>query len=286
LLGDDTDGCIAKSREALDVTDAKLVEQVIVNCMPTLVINTVSANAGRMKDPSDLWSTNVIGTMNVFAACGKHGIPLIQMSTGDVFGGFFEKRQFLECDGGYAQSPYLQTRLAAEHAMLARLRCFNNEYWRNGFRFWLLRSSLLFDRPTAYSHGFVHDIANRIVDKRETIYCPVDAVRSPTYIPWLAEEIKWLADNWQNVPQGIYHVCGSGEASLYDVASHIRSRIVCRGEIAPMDYANYVKSIGASVGSLAKHVPLCNDKWQSIRGIEAPDWREQLELYFQAARRA
>lgn len=285
LLGDDKDGCISKAKEALDITNQLQVEQAIVNCMPTLVINTVAANAGRVKDPAALWATNVTGTMNVFAACGKHGVPLIQVSTGDIFGGFFEKRQFLECDGGYAQAPYLQTRLAAEHAMLARLRCFSNEYWRSGFRFWLLRSSLLFDRPTAYSSGFVHDVASRLVDKKEEIPCPVDVVRNPTYIPWFAGEIKWLADNWQSIPQGIYHICSDGEASLHDTAMYIRSRIMCRGEISRVDYQNYMRGIGAAPGSLAKHVPLCNDKWQSVRGLQAPSWQEQLESYMRDARR-
>lgn len=285
LLGDDVDGCVAKPREAVDVTNARAVEQVISNCMPEVVVNLAATHAARVTDATDMWRVNVQGAMNVLTACGKLGVPLIQLSTGDVFGGFFEKKAFLECDGGYAQAPYLQTRLAAEHALLARLRCFGTDYWRSGFRFWLLRSSLLFDRPSSVSRGFVHDMAGRLVDKRETIELPADCVRCPTYVPWLAGELQWLLGKWKEIPQGIYHVCSSGEASLFDVVDYISRRVSCRGRVATTTYSRYTEQLGLLPGALAKHVPLCNDKWQSIRGLEAPTWQQQLEMYFQQARK-
>jgi dTDP-4-dehydrorhamnose reductase len=273
--------CIPRSRETLDIRDSAAIRQHLEAVKPSVVIN-VAAMRSHKAPQRDQYDVNVVGALNVFSACGDLGIPLIHLSTGDVFGGFHEPRAHFEDDPCFAASPSLSMRIAAEHAMVLRKQTNTAKYWTSGFRFWLIRSSLLFASPRKFTGGFVHDLLNRLEQRRDSLYESRDTVRSPTYIPWLAKELLWLADNRAKVMEGVYHVCSTGSASLYNVATYIAARVRHSGaKVLPCSHEEYAARNGVKPEALARHTALNNDKWAAVRNASLPTWQSQLDMFLQ-----
>lgn len=272
-----------RTRETLDIRNAESVKIGIANALPAVVVNVATAH--RSESLEEHWAINVRGAMNVFNVCGELKIPLIHVTTGDVFGGFFgEQHSFGENDPCYAPSPKLATKLAAEHAQLSKFHAKRSDYFRGGFKFYLVRTSMLFSNPAfGYTGGFVHDLTNSLDARKEETPLPVDTMRSPTYVPWLVEQLKWLIENRRGVQDGIYHICSTGAASLYDIACHIAARVHRRGgEIKKGSHHEYLARQKAAASSIARHAPLSNDKWAALRGIKLPTWQEQLSRFIAA----
>ena len=273
---------IPRTRETLDIRDAAAIRQHLEAVRPTVVINAASADP-RKNDVRDMYEINVCGSRNVLAACGDLGVPLIHLSNGDIFGGFYEQRAYFEDDPCFCVAPTLASRACAEHAMLLQKQAKTAAYWRSGFRFWLVRSSLLFSSPHKFTGGYVHDLMQRLEAKRIDIHESNETVRSPTYIPWLARELLWLAENRAKVMEGVYHICSTGQASLYNIANYVSTRIRHSGaRIVPCSHEEYARREGFSPHSFAKHAPLNNDKWSAVRGGSLPTWQTQLDMLLRA----
>lgn len=273
---------IARTHETLDVRDAAAIRQHLEAVRPSVVINTAAADP-KKHDPKQLFDINVQGSLNVLSACGELGVPLIYLSTGDVFGGFHEERAYFEDDPCYGVAPSIASRIAGEHAMLLRKQARTAAYWRSGFRFWLVRSSLLFSHPRQFTGGYVHDLLNRLQTKRGEIAESRDTVRSPTYIPWLADELLWLAANRAKVMEGVYHICSTGNASFYNIANFLATRHRHGGaKVTACSHVEYANRLGYSPTSFARHVPLNNEKWAAVRGVTPPTWKAQLDTLLRA----
>src|SRR4029079_7569269 len=146
------DDIIAKPHEALDITNATAVDACISAVRPDIVINTASIANSRHGNLEDMWAVNVTGVSNLVNACANNGIPIVQLSTGDVFGGFFDTKLRPEQDYTMCLSPYLQSRLAGEHTFF---QAVNNRLgaYSKGFRYWLIRTSMLYSSADEFRGG-------------------------------------------------------------------------------------------------------------------------------------
>ncbi|HUP33142.1 MAG TPA: dTDP-4-dehydrorhamnose reductase [Gaiellaceae bacterium] len=149
---------------------------------------------GAESDPQGAAAVNVGGTANVAAL----GAPLVYFSTDYVFDG--RKREpYVESDGPSPQSAYGRSKLHGEAAA--------------GERAWIVRSSWLFG-PTG--HNFVRTML-RLGAERDEVAVVGDQRGAPTYVGHLAVATRRVLE----LPHGVYHVAGGGEATWAELAEAI-----------------------------------------------------------------
>lgn len=149
---------------------------------------------GAESDPQGAAAVNVGGTANAAAL----GAPLVYYSTDYVFDG--RKREpYVESDGPNPQSAYGRSKLSGEAAA--------------GDRAWIVRSSWLFG-PTG--HNFVRTML-RLGAERDEVAVVDDQRGAPTYVGHLAAATRQVLE----LPYGVYHVAGGGEATWAELAEAI-----------------------------------------------------------------
>ena len=149
---------------------------------------------GAESDPQGAAAVNVGGTANVAAL----GAPLVYFSSDYVFDG--RKREpYVESDGPSPLSAYGRSKLHGEAAA--------------GERAWIVRSSWLFG-PTG--HNFVRTML-RLGAERDEVAVVDDQRGSPTYVGHLAAATRRVLE----LPHGVYHVAGGGEATWAELAEAI-----------------------------------------------------------------
>ena len=92
-----TDETIVVDLPGTDVSDVKQVGQLIRDHKPDIIINCAAYTNvdGCVKDYATAYRANAIGPMNLALACRQAGIPLVQVSTNEVFDG--------TCEEGYEE---------------------------------------------------------------------------------------------------------------------------------------------------------------------------------------
>jgi dTDP-glucose 4,6-dehydratase len=84
------------------------------NCDYLVHLAAESAVDKSIVDPRDFITTNIIGTFNVLEVCKKHSIPVIIMSTDEVYGSTLEGECFTEDSKFNPSSPYSASKASAD----------------------------------------------------------------------------------------------------------------------------------------------------------------------------
>lgn len=159
---------------------------------PDLVLHAAAFTDvdGAEAEPAAAWAVNVEGTRRAAAL----GAPLVYFSTDYVFDGG-KGAPYGESDRPNPLSVYGRTKLQGE---------------REVGQGWIVRTSWLF---APWGRNFVRTIlaAGR---EREEVAVVDDQRGSPTYAPHLAEAVVRLVE----LPYGVYHLAGGGEASWAELA--------------------------------------------------------------------
>lgn len=283
----ESDELFHKTREALDVTDLATVREQIPALAPTVVINATSlTGAYRCNQQREAaWLTNALAVDNLVKTCAMHGIPLIHVSDAEVFGQNMRRPEgFREVDPVCPVNWYASTKAAGEQAILGLSQCMQPEYWDYGFRYWLIRTGTLFERPWRKSDNLPYRIMERGLGKRnlDNCYPTPDAIqRSVTYAPDLANTIAWIARNYREVVSGVYHVANDGASSLAGLAtelSHVSSR---RLDVRHSDVKTFADAEGLEVSQIPRDTRLDCSKWNDIAPEVAamPHWREAVSRF-------
>jgi dTDP-4-dehydrorhamnose reductase len=195
---------------SLDVTDAEAVRRVFVDFAPTAVIHCAAmSKVGDCEaDREACWQTNVHATDHLARSCRANGARMVLLSTDFIFDG---------AEGPYAEDArpgpvnfYGRSKMAAENAV------------RNaGLRRWtVIRTTLGFGAGENVRRGnFVSWLVARLA-AGETTAIPEDQVRTPTYVPDLADGI---ARATLLNKSGVYHIAGRELMTVLEFA-----RIVAR----------------------------------------------------------
>lgn len=129
----------------LDITDPSRL-QATLNTLknPTCIFNLAAeSHVDRsITSPSDFIKTNILGTENLIQAARTHNLPLIQISTDEVYGSIDPPHKFTETSPLAPSSPYSASKASADLLCLAAhktygqniiiTRCTNN-YGPNQF---------------------------------------------------------------------------------------------------------------------------------------------------------
>jgi len=197
---------IETDKENLDITDEKMVENVLSSVKPDMVIHCAAYTNvdGAETDFETANLINVIGTENVAKAGAEIGAIMVYISTDYVFDGT-KTEPYLPDDKTNPQSNYGLTKLKGEEAV--------QKYCE---KYYIARTSWLYGH---YGKNFVETMIS-LADKPE-LKVVDDQIGCPTWTIELANGILKLLSK----PFGIYHVCGGGQTSWYGFAKEIFSQM-------------------------------------------------------------
>lgn len=188
----------------LDITKVGQVSVLIVDRRPDIVINCAAYTNvdGCVSDYAMAYQANAIGPMNLALACRKAGIPLVQISTNEVFDGLLEVG-YEEWMSANPINAYGRSKAAGEF----NVRSVLPEHY-------IVRTAWLF---APGGRNFVHAILKRAREVG-SLRVVTDEIGTPTSVKDLARAIAQLIETSQ---YGTYHFTNSGACSRWEFANEI-----------------------------------------------------------------
>ena len=238
-----------------DMTDPMAVMDTLNEIDPQIVINAAAYTDvdGAEANPDLAYAVNAHGVGNVARACHRLGVPLVHISTNEVFDGTATK-PYDEWDQPHAISTYARSKLAGENAA----RFYHEQVM-------IVRIAWLFSPD---GNNFPTKIL-AAADKYGELRVVDDEFGNPTYAPHLVLGIYGLIG--RSAPFGIYHLTNQGVCSRYEFAVEIL-RLTGREHIP-------VIPIPSSEWPRPSQPPLraiLANRAAAAHGIALPPWQEAL----------
>lgn len=198
----------ARGRPELDLADPAKIERAIDEVAPDVIINAAAHTAVDQAENEEAAAheVNAAGPRHLAELAGRHGIPLIHISTDYVFDGM-ANHPYAETDAVAPMSAYGRSKLAGEDAVVqAQPQSL------------IVRTAWVI---SPYGKNFCKTML-RLAGEHTKLRVVGDQVGSPTYAPHLAVALidiaKRIAADPAAIQWGVYHLANSGYASWYDVA--------------------------------------------------------------------
>jgi dTDP-4-dehydrorhamnose reductase len=187
--------------DSVDIADRQRVKETFESVQPELVLHCAALTAVDhcAEHPDDALTINGFGTQTIALACQTLDIPLLYVSTNEVFEGQ-PRREYQEYDQPAPINPYGYSKWVGEQVVRELVR-----------KHYIVRTSWLF------AHGgknFIHTMLNA-AQQGETLRVVTNEIGSPTYNDDLAEAICQLITTGC---YGIYHLVNAGSTSRYGFA--------------------------------------------------------------------
>jgi dTDP-4-dehydrorhamnose reductase len=187
-----------------DISDKATVHNLIQTHQPDLIINSAAYTNvdGCVSNPQLAFQANAHGPHNLALACLAHGLPLVHISTNEVFSG--------DNPAGYDEWMPLNPRNAYGRSKAAGE--FNVRHTLP--QHYIVRTAWLY---ASTGRNFIHAILGRA---RETgqLRVVTDEIGNPTWAQDLAEAIAQLIQTGQ---YGTYHFVNEGACSRWAFANEI-----------------------------------------------------------------
>ena len=202
----DNELIIADLPEA-DITDAAGFDAFLAAANADAVIHCAAMTAvDKCETEQDFaYKLNAVGSLNVAAACNRHNVRLIAISTDYVFKGDADRpyHEFDRADGG--NTVYGQSKFAGEEFI--RTHCPNHV---------ICRISWLYG---AGGPSFVHAMMNLADGTRPVLKVVNDQHGNPTSTLAVARQLKNILAEPELA--GTFHLTCEGEATWYEFAQEI-----------------------------------------------------------------
>ena len=205
----------ARTRDALDITDAHAVATAVAEVAGGVVINAAAYTAvdRAESEEAQAFAINAAGPRNLAQACLRHGARLVHISTDYVFDGT-KPIPWVEDDPIAPLGVYGRSKAEGERAVLAEQP-----------EAVIVRASWVF---AAEGTNFVKTIL-RLAGERPVLRVVADQRGCPTYAGDLAQALLALAARPR--AQGLYHYCGEGETTWHGFAEAILAGVRARERI-------------------------------------------------------
>jgi dTDP-4-dehydrorhamnose reductase len=196
--------------------------------------------------------------------CAAHEIPFVHYSTDYVFPGT-GSRPWTENDDTAPLNVYGQSKLAGEQGIEAA-----------GGSYLVFRTSWVYD---AVGKNFLKTML-RVGSERDQLSVVADQHGAPTYAPQLAQatlEALNQARAEEQFPNGVYHLCNSGETTWHGFAQAIFDAARAQGwnlkvqNVEAMQSAAYPTPAKRPLNSR-----LNTEKAHHVLGIKLPHWQDGL----------
>ncbi|MCY3749662.1 MAG: dTDP-4-dehydrorhamnose reductase [Chloroflexi bacterium] len=253
----DRQTAVTLNRSQLDITNASLVERMLGEISPRLIIHAAAATNvdGCERDRAEAYRINAVGTWNVARAAERAGAQMVYVSTNYVFDGR-KLGPYLEYDDAAPLSAYGWTKLHGERAARQVLE-----------RLYVVRTSWLYSR---WGRNFLSRLTNVDASDGPLRYVG-DQVANPTNAGDLAAAILALAET---EAFGVHHLVNDGATSWYGWAAAF---------LAGMDRRDVkLEEISAREFPRAAAVPanaeLANETARAV-GVTLRPWGEALTAH-------
>ncbi len=237
----------------LDVTSAAAASEMIELFRPEIVIHAAAQTdtAAAERDPAAALAVNGEGTGNVARACAAAGVPIVYVSSNEVFDG--EKgAPYDEGDAPHPINEYGRSKLAGEEAVQEA-----------GGDFYIVRSSWL------YGPGRT-SFPEKIIERAQAdgaLRGVTDEIASPTWTVDLAAALLALASAGRF---GVYHLAGEGSCSRQEWAEEVLRLAAIDVPVEPVHQADFGLPFRKPLDST-----LANQRAAEL-GITLRPWREAL----------
>ena len=257
LAGAISDEVFYTDRAELDLTDAKAVENFVVNNDITHIVNCAAYTNVDLAETEKLEcaSVNVNAVKNIAMAADANGAKVIHISTDYVFDGTAHK-PYRESDKVNPISQYGTTKRTGETALIA-----------------LAPESIIIRTAWLYSpfgKNFVKTML-RLSEEQKEISVVSDQIGTPTYAHDLAVAILAILRCHQWV-SGIYHFTDEGVCSWYDFAKSIIKLSGHSCKVKPIASEDYPRPAARPYYSV-----LDKSRIKATYGVEIPHWEDSLE---------
>lgn len=243
-----------------DITEEEGIDRMIAEVKPDAVIHCAAATAvDKCEEAVDFaYLLNARGTANVAAACNRHGVRLIAISTDYVFEGDADRpyNEFDRPSGG--NTVYGKSKFAGEE--LVRQLCPNHCICRIS---WLYG----FGGPS-----FVHAMLKLADGTRPVLKVVADQVGNPTSAIAVAHQLGRLLERPKLC--GTFHMTCEGEASWADFAAEIFRLAGRDQQIQPCTTEEFPRP-----APRPKNSRLDKMMFRVSRLPPMPDWREALSEF-------
>ncbi len=254
-----------------DLTRPDEVRQLIHQVRPQVIVNATAYTAvdRAESEPQLAAALNAHGPTLLAEEARVLGGAFIHFSTDFVFDGS-KGQAYVESDTPNPLGVYGQTKLDGEQAVV-----------NVGGAYLILRTSWVY---SLRRDSFVTRIL-KWARERPTLKLVTDQVRSPTWCRMLAEAtaqvlvigrknlVPWLTER-----QGIYHLAGSGQASMLEWGQTVL-------ELDPKPEEQVVREILPALTEefpTPARRPLCSplncERFMDTFGLQLPPWEEALKL--------
>lgn len=234
------------------------VHRAVEHFAPDFIIHTAAWTDvdGCARDPQRALRVNGLGTQYLAAASGARGIPMLYISSNEVFDGT-SAQPYREYDPTRPANPYGYSKWVGEQALI-----------RHNPQHMIVRTAWLF------AHGgrnFVQTILNA-ARAGKALRVVRDEVSNPTYTDDLADAIPALiaARCW-----GTYHLTNSGMASRFTFAQAILEAAGIDAPIEPITLKEWPRP-----STPPPYAALANDAAAAL-GITLRPWQEALTAFIQ-----
>ena len=250
---------IPATSSLLDVTSRGAADQIVA-ARPDLVIHpaawtNVDACA---RDPDRALLVNALGARHVALACQRLDIPMVYISTNEVFDGTASE-PYLEFDAPHPINAYARSKYAGEQYVQQLLQ-----------RFYIVRIAWVFGGE----RNFVRTI-QRLATERDHLSVVDDEVGNPTFAADVAEAIGRLIAEpaW-----GVYHLVNEGYCSRYTFALEIlRQTGQPRVHVEPIKLVDYPRASTPPAFTALRNFVGATDL-----GIVLPPWQDALGRFLRS----
>ncbi|NJK80332.1 MAG: dTDP-4-dehydrorhamnose reductase [Chloroflexaceae bacterium] len=252
---------IPLTHDALELAHSSSVA-VVVNTSADLVIHAAAYTNvdGCAREPEVAYRTNAMGTHYVALACQRLDVPMVYISTNEVFPGD-QRRPYFEYDPPRPINAYGQSKLSGEQSVKDLLN-----------RFYIVRVAWLFGGQRNFVRTVLR-LAETVAPHGLTMVA--DEIGSPTYNYDAAAALLQLVGQ----PfYGIYHFVNAGHASRYDFARAVlRLGGYDHVQVHPITLSDYQRDSTPPPYSV-----LANTAGTAM-GITLRPWQEALAAFMERA---
>ena len=246
-----------------DITDAAGFDALLAQVNPDAVIHCAAMTAVDLcESQTELaYKLNAFGTANVAAACYRHNVRLIAISTDYVFEGDSDRpyHEFDRATGG--RTVYGQSKFAGEEAV--RRHCPDHV---------IARISWLYG---AGGPSFVHTMLKLADGTRPALKVVADQIGNPTSTVAVARMLREILLHKELV--GTFHLTCEGEASWAEFAQEIFRLAGKDQQVIPCTTDEYPRPAPRPKNSRLEKMML-----RSAGLPMMPDWREALREFMQS----
>jgi dTDP-4-dehydrorhamnose reductase len=249
---------IAPDESQLDITNQKIVANVVSILKPDVIINCAAYNlVDKAEQDRDMaFAVNATGLKNLAQAAASQKAILVHFGSDYVFDGLKESGLYTESDPVNPLNEYGKSKLAGEHAVLEELD--------KGL---VLRLSWVFG---AGQQNFIYKLIEW-AKNNEYLKIACDEFSVPTYTGTVADITLKAIEQGMT---GRYHLTNSGFCSRYEWAKLILSTVGVSKFIRPVTIDSFQlpakrpKFSAMSNGKLAGHL-----------NVDIPSWEEAVRSF-------